>query len=355
MQDKLSRHARELSREGAPKGGRARAASMSKEALSAANREAALARWHQLDDEEVRWAVAQGSLEFGDHIIPCAVLDSGERVLTQQGVLLALGRARAAKGGQGASKGGLPAILRPRNLEPYIDEPLTSISRPIVFRTLVAGRTQGTAFGLRAETLPLICKVYVDAEDAGVLSPRQRHVAHIARRLLVALENVAMIALVDEATGFQALRPHDALQRLLEAYVLPEHRPWVKAVPVEFTKELYRLWGWDLSDSMRGPRYAGKLIRKFIYRELPQGVLEALDQRNPADSEWQRKKRHHQFLTEEMGLEHFRTQLAGVMTLMRASADKREFERLFQRAYSKGPMQGEFNLGLEDSMPRIEE
>jgi hypothetical protein len=346
--DNISDHARELSRRGASKGGRARAANMSKEQLSAANRQAALARWNKADEKEIRWAVAQGALEFGDRIIPCAVLDNGVRVLTQQGVLLALGRARTAKGGEGASTGGLPAILRPRNLGPFIDEPLIAMSQSIIYRPLVAGYSKGIAYGLPAETLPMICRVYIDAEDAGALTASQRHVAQAARRLLVALENVAMVALVDEATGFQALRPHNELQRILEAYVLPEHRPWVKTVPVEFTKELYRLWGWDLSETMQGPRYAGKLIRKYIYQQLPRGVLTALDECNPHDSSWHRRRKHHQFLTEEMGLEHFKAQLSGVMALMRASANKNEFERLFQKAYGIAQFQGEFQFELDE-------
>ena len=348
MVDNISNHARELSRRGASKGGRARAANMSKEELSAANRQAALARWNKTDEKEIRWAVAQGDLEFRDHIIPCAVLDNGARVLTQQGVLLALGRARTAKGGEGASTGGLPAILRPRNLGPFIDESLVAMSQSIIFRPLVAGFSKGIAYGLPAETLPMICRVYVDAEDAGALTARQHHVAEAARRLLVALENVAMIALVDEATGFQALRPHNELQRILEAYVLPEHRPWVKTVPVEFTKELYRLWEWDLSETMQGPRYAGKLIRKYIYQPLPTGVLTALDECNPHDSNWQRRRKHHQFLTQEMGLEHFKAQLSGTMALMRASSNKKEFERLFQRAYGTASLQGEFQFELDE-------
>ena len=349
MTDNISDHARELSRRGASKGGRARAANMSKEELSAANRQAALARWNKVDEKDMRWAVAQGDLEFGDRIIPCAVLDNGARVLTQQGVLLALGRSRTAKGGEGASTGGLPAILRPRNLGPFIDDSLMAASQSIIFRPLVSGHSKGIAYGLPAEALPMVCRVYVDAEDAGALIATQLHVSKAARRLLIALGDVAMIALVDEATGFQALRPHNELQRILEAYVLPEHRPWVKTVPVEFTKELYRLWGWDLSETMRGPRYAGKLIRKYIYQPLPKGVLTALDACNPHDSSWQRRRKHHQFLTEEMGLEHFKAQLSGVMALMRASTSKDEFERLFRKAYGTAQLQSEFRFELDES------
>ena len=237
----------------------------------------------------------------------------------------------------------------PATLDRLLTTPLEPASQSMIFRPLVSGYSKGIAYGIPAETLPMICRVYVDAEDAGALTARQRHVAQAARRLLIALGDVAMIALVDEATGFQALRPHNELQRILEAYVLPEHRPWVKTVPVEFTKELYRLWGWDLSETMQGPRYAGKLIRKYIYQQLPGGVLTALDESNPHDSSWQRRRKHHQFLTEEMGLEHFKAQLSGVMALMRASASKDEFERLFQRAYGTAQLQGEFRFELDES------
>lgn len=356
MADKdISSHAKELSKRGASKGGRARVANFSKEELSAANRRAANARWQKVDQQgsaastdEIRWAVAEGDLDFQDRIIPCAVLDNGARVLTQQGILTTLGRARAAKGGEGASQGGLPAILRPRNLAPFISEALREVSQPIIYRTLVSGRTRGIAYGCRAETLPMICQVYVDADDAGKLTARQSHIALAARKLLLALANVMMIALVDEATGWQVLRPHNELQRILEAYVMPEHRPWVKTVPVEFTKEIYRLWGWDFSETMQGPRYASILIRKYICEQLPPGVLGALEERNPINAKYQRKNKLHQFLSPELGLEHFKSQIVGTMALMRASTNKREFERLFQKSYGPVIQQGEFQFELDE-------
>ncbi|MFQ5953769.1 MAG: P63C domain-containing protein, partial [Kiloniellales bacterium] len=158
-------------------------------------------------------------------------------------------------------------------------------------------------------------------------------------------------ALVDEATGYQAQRAHDDLQRLLEAYVLPEHRPWVKTIPREFTKELYRVYGWDNS-SQRGPRYAGKLTRKYLYEALPAPVLPELDRLNPANKKtWQRKRKHHQHLKEQVGVEHFKAQLSGVMALLRASPNKQIFERLFQRAYGEQIRQGSF--AFMDDLPEM--
>lgn len=144
-----------------------------------------------------------------------------------------------------------------------------------------------------------------------------------------------MIALVDEATGYQVVRDHDELQKILTAYVLPEHRPWIQTIPREFTKELYRVWGWNTS-KQQGPRYAGKLTRKLLYEHLPAPVLPRLDELNPVDKgKWQRKYKHHTLLTQDIGIQHFRSQLAGVMALLRASPNKRVFMTLFERAFGQ--------------------
>ncbi|MFC7662984.1 P63C domain-containing protein [Methylorubrum suomiense] len=148
----------------------------------------------------------------------------------------------------------------------------------------------------------------------------------MAERLLDALPKVAMVALVDEATGYQALRAHNELQTILSAYILPEHRPWTQKVPVEFTKEIYRVYGWNYTPDNRGPRYASKLIRNLLYKPLPAPVLPELDRVNPPNEKWQRKRRHHQHLTPETGLEHFKGQLSGVMALLRATpSNNKEF------------------------------
>lgn len=294
--------------------------------------------------KEIPWAVAEGHIKIGETRIPCANLDNGERVLTQQGVLRALGRARAAKGGQGASVDQGAAFLRAKNLKPFIDNELLASTKPVEFRPLRGGYTpkgaaMPIAYGFKATAFPDVLKVYVDALNAGVLRQKQEHIGELAQRLLKSLPKVGMIALVDEATGYQVVRDHNELQTILAAYVLPEHRPWIEAIPREFTKELYRVWGWNTS-TQRGPRYAGKLTRKLLYEHLPAPVLPRLDELNPADKDtWQRKKKHHTLLTEEIGLQHFRGQLAGVMALLRASPNKRVFLSLFERAFGKRQQQ----------------
>ena len=110
-------------------------------------------------------------------------------------------------------------------------------------------------------------------------------------------------------------------------YLLPEHRPWLQTIPDEFTSEIYRVYGWTRTTNNRGPRYAGKLIRQLIYERLPKPVLPALDEMNPTNTKYQRKHRHHQFLTDKQGLDHFRSLVITTMTLLRISKGKGEFKR----------------------------
>jgi hypothetical protein len=167
--------------------------------------------------------------------------------------------------------------------------------------------------------------------------------------ITASLTRVGLVALIDEATGYQAQRESNELQKILEAYILPEHRPWAAAIPPDFTGELCRVYGWQRRSNNQGPRYAGVLIRKLIYEKLPKPVLPELDAKNPSNEKHRRKYKHHQFLTEKIGLEHFRTQVVSVMTLLRASPDKRTFQILMERVFGQ---QMSFDLG-DDRIPEL--
>src|SRR5262249_20007009 len=90
----------------------------------------------------VPWAVREAEIKIGDARIPCAVLDNGMRVLSQQGVLQTIGRAKKAKGGEGASVDEKSAFLRASNLQPFISSELDRSTKPIVYRPLKGGYTR---------------------------------------------------------------------------------------------------------------------------------------------------------------------------------------------------------------------
>ena len=80
-------------------------------------------------------------------------------------------------------------------------------------------------FGYSAELLPKVCDVYLRARDAGVLAANQQHIAKQADILMRALAHVGIMALVDEATGYQYDRARDALARILEKFIAKELQP----------------------------------------------------------------------------------------------------------------------------------
>jgi hypothetical protein len=189
--------------------------------------------------------------------------------------------------------------------------------------------------------LPKICGVFIDADEAGKLTKLQRHIAQRAKILLRAFAEVGIIALVDEATRYQEDRPKDDLQKILAAYISPTLLPWTEKFPLEFFKEMFRVWGWPwpfTADDYRGPlgpRYAGKLIRKIIFENLPPNVLAELERLNPPNQKWQRKSRMAQLLTSEIGHPHIEKLVAVNTALFRVSDNKQAFWKAYARAFPK--------------------
>ncbi len=314
-----------LIRRAASTGGKARAKRLSKEERQEIARNAALARW---GDDAVT-AITDGALAIGEQEIRCAVLTDGRRVLAQQTMLRTLGRARSAKGGQG-SESGLPPFLAAGNLQAFIGDDLRELLDAIPYRPLTGGR----AWGYRAEILPMVCDVYLEARKAGKTTAAQNRVADTCEMLVRSLAKVGIIALVDEATGYQEIRARDELQRILEYYVQSELRPWTKMFPDDFFQEIYRLQGWEYKPgSAKRTPYVGKLINKYIYEQLPPGVLDQLRELNPVTAKGYRRHKHHQYLTSDTGNKHLDRQISTVTTLLRISDDKEQFEELFERAF----------------------
>jgi hypothetical protein len=286
-------------------------------------------------------ALVAGELKIGSLIIPCAVLKDGTRVISERGMGKALGRKyggkdwKAKEGIEGSGR--LPYFLTAKNLKAFINDDLELLgNEPIIYK---APKSGSIAHGIKAELIPNICDLWLKARDAGLLTKNQEKVANSADILMRGLAHVGIIALVDEATGYQYLREKNDLQRILSAYISEELLPWTARFPMEFYKEMFRLRGWQWNPidykkrGPRGPRYAGKLTNQLIYEKLPIGVLDELKKLNPVNEKWQRKNRLHQYLSEDIGNRHLEKQVAVVTAIMRISPNWRSFKRSFERAF----------------------
>lgn len=323
--------------QGRAKGGVARAKALTKTERSKIAQRAADARWG-----DIPRAIASSEntpLRIGDREIDCYVLDDGTRVLSQAGLLVAFGRNRRA-----ATRNlELPPMLQGAALEPYLTPELREQARPISFLLPSGGR----ASGYRAELLPAICNIILLARDDNALAPNQRNTAREADLLTRALATVGIVALVDEATGYQAVRERDALAAILEAFVARELQPWLKTFPNDFYKELFRLRNLPYQiGSVRRPQYFGNLTNEIVYRRLAPGVLEELKQITARDEEGRARHRYFQRLTQNVGYPKLREHLGSVVTLMKLSKSWGDFighlDRLHPRLDKTIPMELEY-------------
>ena len=264
--------------------------------------------------------------------IQCYVLEDETRVLSQRGLQAGIGMGT----GGGTTIRGAPRIaafvasLEQKGID--TKDLAASSQSPIEFQPPGGGRT---AYGYPATILVDICTAILSARDAGVLQKQQAHIAKQADILTRGLAGVAIIALVDEATGYQNVREKRALAEILEEFIAKELRPWTRTFPPEFYSEIFRLKGWPGPDGVKRPSVIGNYTNDLVYDRLAPGVLDELKQVNPPISPGHRRHKHHQWLTGDVGHPKLKEHLIGVMALMRAAPNWTAFQRSLARAYPK--------------------
>ncbi|OIQ27088.1 MAG: hypothetical protein BM562_15320 [Alphaproteobacteria bacterium MedPE-SWcel] len=328
------------------KGGDARAQKLSPEQRSAIASESAKVRWEkQKKEPPLPKATHKGTITIGDATIPCAVLDDGRRILSETGVTLALGsRSGGSKRLKKEQENGgaqVPVFLAPNNIKPFItSELMGGALKPIIYRD---GRRH--VVGYQATVLTKVCNIWLEARDAGVLQKQQLARAHKAEILIRALADIAIVALVDEATGFQHERERDALHKLLSVYLAEERLAWAKRFPDEFYKQIYRLKGWDSPVGKAKTPLLGHITNDIVYDRLPEGVLPKLRELNPTGDQTKRRKwKHHQFLSPDVGQNDLRDHILQILPIMKISKNWSGFMRHLNIAFPKPGSQDEMDL-----------
>jgi hypothetical protein len=284
----------------AASGGRARAERLSADERKEIARAAAEARWAKKNDDglpKTAFGSPDRPLRIGDAEIPCYVLDDNRRVLVQRGLQAGIGMSTSGGSGgahrlarfleslasKGLDLGDLPAQLR----------------NPIVFQP--AGFVK-PAYGYEATILPAICEAVLEADRMKLLMPQQAHFAKQCEILQKAFSRVGIIALVDEATGYQEVRPQLALQKYLEKIIRKELAAWVKRFPDEFYENIYKLKGWSWP-GMGKNRYSvvAHYTRDLVYERIAPDLLKTLEEKSPKNERGQRRNKLHQWLTEDVG------------------------------------------------------
>lgn len=319
--------------DGKAAGGHARAKALTKAERKSIAATAAQARWN------IPVAEYAGELKFGEITLPCAVLSDGTRVLTETDFMAGLGMYRSGalsvrRGQDDQGRAHVPLYLAFKNLEPFVAKHLGDVHiKPLKYRTLSGGTAAG---GIQASIIPKICAVWLDARKAGVLGERQKQIADKAEMLLRALAEVGIIALVDEATGYQKERANDALAKILEAFIAKELKPWVHTFPTTFYEQLFRLRGVPFpTETVKKPQYFGHLTNKIIYSRLAPNVLDELKKSTPRNSKGRHKHQLHRRLTQDLGHPKLREHISSVVSLMKISDTYKQFEGYLEKAHPK--------------------
>jgi hypothetical protein len=156
------------------------------------------------------------------------------------------------------------------------------------------------AYGYDATILPEICDAVLEARNRGNLNYQQEHIAKQAEILVRAFAKIGIIALVDEATGYQELRDRQALQEVLKKYIDGALYEWTTTFPLAWYKEIFRLNGWAWNAG-KMPGVVGTWTNDLVYERLAPGVLEELRRINPRDEKGRLKHHNHRYLTRDVG------------------------------------------------------
>ena len=307
--------------------------------------------------------IATGTLKLGQFELDCAVIEGEDkkpiRVLSSRKFQKALDISSKNKNGlvyiettpendeknHGVS---LPAFLASQTLRQFITQETMDHCKLYKFKNAKGM----TSHAYTAELLAEVCEVYLCARDAGVLLPHQLHIAERCDKLMRAFARVGLNALVDEATGYQAQRSTDALQRMIDEYLGKNAAAWLLTFEGEFYQEAFRLHGLRYDPKKYGskrPMIIGQFTNQVIYSLiLPPPVHHELKSRNTKKPCGRWRQNHHQWLTSDRGRVELQAQLKTVLWLMRGSATLEQFWRRLRDGMPGSQMAWPF---FDDELP----
>lgn len=358
-----SEAARQLSKLGASKGGNARGRVLSKEERTEIARSAVKERWRRYyeskgltsdelakakskretektkqarielvakatdDDAQPPYSLLRGEIAFGDLKLECHVLSDYRRVITQSEFV------RVLTGGTAT------------NFSRYLaNNPLIArgISHSLPIRFNIAKQTMKAPLGFEVTALIETCDQFLAAR--ATLSKSQLPMAIRAEIIMRACAKVGIVALVDEATGFQQIREKNALRLKLQAFISEDLQEWARMFPDDFWIQLARLEGIRYHPNSRPLRW-GKYVMAFVYDAIDKDIGKELRSKNPKP---RHRRNHHQWL-KEFGRDKVHDQITGVIAIMKSCDSFEEFQRKFGKVFKKQDPQGQLMDWLEPS------
>lgn len=306
---------------GKAKGGEARANALTPERRKEISIKATKAKQDLAKLPKATHGSSDHPLKIGDIEIPCYVLEDGTRVLSQNGLQTSIGM--SLSGGMGGEQRIATLLSKIEEKGLSINNLSARIKSPILFRPLHGGNV---GYGFEATVLADICDVLLAARTANLLTPSQIKYAEQAEILIRGFARVGIIALIDEATGYQKDRAKDALAKILESFVAKELQPWVSTFPTDYYEQLFRLYGYAFPPENKRPQWRpqffAKITNEVIYNRLAPDLLPELKK---AASKVEKKAKLHQWLTNDIGHPKLKEHLASIVSILKLSKSPEDF------------------------------
>jgi hypothetical protein len=323
---------------GRARGGAARALKLTAEQRREIAKKAAAAKKEIAALPKATHGSEDHPLKIGDVAIPCYVLEDGRRVLTRAGLQTGIGMSAsgAIRAGEQRLALFMNGLAERAGTAGDHDFALrcamlaTQLASPIRFR---APNANAAWIGYEATILADLCDAILAARANGFLTHLQEHIAQKAEVLVRGFARVGIIALIDEATGYQRDREKDALAKILEAFVAKELQPYMKTFPNDYYEELFRLYNLPYpppgNKSWR-PGFLGNITNDVVYNRLAPELLPELKK---LASKHERRSRLHQWLSQEIGHPKLREHLASIVAILKLSRTPAEFQANVDRIH----------------------
>ncbi|WCT14558.1 P63C domain-containing protein [Mucilaginibacter jinjuensis] len=270
-------------------------------------------------------ATHYGDLPLNGITLSAAVVD-GKRLLSERSLANAFG----IKGG-GAywsrkkidSTAILPEYLSAKYLKPFINSELEQrLNNAVEYISLSGVKSRG----IEATVLSDICDVYITAkkffDSKGMEVENLSSVADNAYGLLKSFAKVGIIALVDEATGYEKEREKNELQAFLKKFFAEEKGKLISLYPDDFFEAVFKMKGysWKGINNGRKPQWIGHVINNVVYKRIAPMVLNVLREKNPViNKRGYRRSKHTQWIDAEYGHNKLKEHLTFVTLLAKAS------------------------------------
>jgi hypothetical protein len=203
--------------------------------------------------------------------------------------------------------------------------------------------------------------VYINAKNEGKLMASQEAAYQACLTLIMAFSTVGIIALVDEATGYQEIRKRNDLQLLLSRILRPEHQGlanWEKRFNDWFYDECCRLKGVKWRGGAEKPYFIARLTADLVYSRIAPNLLEECrDRASKRRSEGKSRGKFHQMM-DDPGVKVLNEHLGKLQLLFKMSKDLNECMELCDKFIPKivdvnDLIQKEFQSATDEELAKL--